>query len=165
MCCGYSRSGVSADERLRDVIKCAFSVVFHYVFLPSALAFELAWSLQLATSSVKTITFVLTGSHAVFHGPNSTVPVNDAVYTNGEIALGALVMVCSGLTMFAYMWIRAKAKATNRRGRLIPYRVRPDSVPLAWQEMTDPNEQRMRDQVDADTMAAFVIAEDDEDDT
>ena len=144
--------------KLRDYIYCTFTFVFTYAFLPAVIVFELAWSLLLASSSVKTFTFMATGSHTIINYGNGTI-VDDSVITLPEMALGALVMLGSGIGMAIFVWLRDKAKRENRRGRFIPYKVDADSIPLSLQ--TDSHTERMMDQVDADTYSAFVIDEDD----
>ena len=157
MCCCCRRPWRA--NKLRDYIYCTFTFVFNYAFLPAVIVFELAWSLLLASSSVKTFTFMATGSHTVINYGNSTL-VDDSVITPPEIALGALVMLCSGVGMAIFMWLRAKAKRENRRGRFVPYKVDPDAIPLSMQG--DSHAERMMAQVDADTYGAFVIDDDDD---
>jgi hypothetical protein len=125
------------------------------MFLPSAIVFELSWSLLLASSSVKTFTFMLTGSHSIYHTGNGTV-VDDQVITVPEMALGAFVMACSGAAMAAYMWIQYKAKQTRHRGRLIPYTVDAESIPLHLQA-TDHMEEALMRRAQQETYDAFVV--------
>ena len=151
MCC--SRRSWRAGK-LRDYIYCVFAFVFTYCFMPAIIVFELAWSLLLASSSVKTFTFMVTGSHSIYQYGNMTV-VDDSAITPPEIALGGLVMLVSGIGMAIFMWLRAKAKREGRRGQLLVFKVNPASIPLSLRH-EDAHEMEMRKEVEQDTFSAFI---------
>lgn len=152
--CCYGPPRGRRPGKARDVIYCVFSALFTYALLPAGIVFEVVWSILLATSSVKTFTFMLTGSHSVFG--NRTVTADDTVITLPEVGLGLLVAAASATCMVAYMWIRHRSKIARHRGGLLPYTVDPHAIPLALQGEPDPVEYQHSLQAQEDTFRAFV---------
>lgn len=104
---------------------CVFGFVFFYVFLPAATVFQAVWAIGMATGTVKDLHFMLTGNRSL----EGVLPPDDIINTPFEYAMGILVILASGSSFAAFMYIRHRAKVRRRQGRLLPYAAK--AVPMS----------------------------------
>lgn len=118
---------------MKEVLYATFGFVFTYLFLPPAILFQTVMGVELAADSVKRLHFMATGSYSIH--PNVTAPY-DQITSGAEFGIGAVLTLISCMGFVSYMYISSRGKAEKREGRVLPYSLDVESIPLSEQTGT-----------------------------